>query len=84
MSETKTTDISAGYLTGTAGSLVMSCRTCGRDSFRDPALALADGYVETCLGCGAVKEPVRTAEIDTVWVPIWDEAAARYRRAWEL
>ena len=60
------------YLAGTAGSLILSCRACGRDSFRDPHIALAPGYIETCLGCGRVKEPVRVVDLGTVWRPIWE------------
>lgn len=61
------------YLAGTAGSLILSCRVCGRDSFRAAFdyFSRPEAQEETCPNGHGRKEPVRIDDLDTVWRPIW-------------
>ena len=61
------------YASGTAGSLLLSCQTCGTDRFRDPVQYFQHPPEwEACFKCHTPMEPVRRDEIATKWKPIWD------------
>jgi hypothetical protein len=61
------------YLCGDAGSLIVSCRTCGRDSFREPFdyFSREAARQETCPNGHGRKEPVKVDDLETIWRPIW-------------
>ncbi len=70
------------YSSGTAGSLILSCQTCGTDRFRDPALYFQHPPEwERCFKCKTPMEPVRCDEIESKWKPIWDHFDAAKEQA---
>ena len=62
------------YATGSAGSLQLCCPKCGTDRFRH-----ARNYFthpanwERCYECGTTMEPVKMAEVENKWKPLWSK-----------
>jgi hypothetical protein len=49
---------------GTAGSLIMTCRACGREHFRDAHKVLVLKHQEYCVWCSGELTPTRKDEGD--------------------
>lgn len=61
------------YETGSAGSLLLSCPSCGRDRFRQRHEKTLDHLEwEICFGCGTQLEAVKTSELTNRWIPFWE------------
>lgn len=52
------------YIYGTAGSLVMICRKCDKDHFRDAHAVLVLGHKEYCVWCGQELVPAQERDYD--------------------
>lgn len=71
------------YLAGSEGSLILGCRTCGRDRFRDPFVYFRNEHRDMCWApCDQEMEPIRLDDIDTVWRPLWAKTAELRHNAW--
>jgi hypothetical protein len=56
--------------TGSAGSIILCCPACARESMRINPTIRADWVsTENCY-CGAMREAVRLSELDTRWRPL--------------